>query len=94
MIRLELKEQLITECCSAYYLLSRYEKCLPKRFVWKASKSIRKDFKKGLKVINKKAEVYIELPKIESVGNGMYKETMETEKVNDTKEIVVSNLNM
>ena len=37
------------------------------------TKSFKKDLKKGLKIINKKVPLYIELPDYSKVGNGMYK---------------------
>jgi len=56
-----------------YSRLSYFEKCLPSSFKRIAIRTIRKDFKRGLKQINKKIEVYIELPKVEKVGEGMVK---------------------
>lgn len=89
MIRLDLKQKLISDCCNIYMLISRYNDCLSPRFKYLARKSINKDFKKGLKAINKKAAVYIELPTLQPEGNGMYSERYEN-KPEATKEIIVA----
>lgn len=74
MERLKQKAKLISDTIRVFSGISKYEKVLPRRFRKKAVTSLQSDFIKGLKQINKKIPVYIELPKLESCGNGMYKE--------------------
>lgn len=91
MIRIDLKEELLNDCCNIYANLSRYNACLPKRIKRIITKSLSKDFKKGLKVINEKAPIYIELPKLKEEYNGAYsKEYDETVQQSDSKEIIVT----
>ena len=71
MIRLDLKGQLIGECCALFETLGYFKECCPKSFNRRAVKTINKDFKKGVRAINEKAKVFIELPKFESKGNGV-----------------------
>lgn len=87
MLRLQAKSKLIKDCETIFEFLSMKEKCLSKKFNKLSRKSIYKDFKNGLKKINKRMPVYVELPKIKSEGNGMY--SME-EHSRKNKEIIVS----
>jgi len=79
-MRLDVKKELIEKCCSMFSRLSYYDKCLPRSFKRIAIRSIRCDFKRGLKQVNKKIKVYIELPKIKKVEEGMIKEERPTKK--------------
>ena len=65
MIRLDLKDSLIKETGSVYLYLSQLKKVLPWYVRFLASWSVYLDFKKGLRQINKKAKVYLELPKLQ-----------------------------
>ena len=62
---------------------------VPKSFYRKAVNTIRRDFNKGIKEINKKAKAYIELPKIKPEGNGMYSQEVKGLS-NENKEIIVT----
>lgn len=105
MIRLDEKKALIQNVLDIYSLMSRYtgdpnskEKgrfagCIPKKLKRRADKSILKDFIKGLRQIDKKCPVYIELAKLKKEGNGMYsEESVNTNPQVDTKEIIVSDV--
>lgn len=48
----------------------------------KARKDFLKDYFKGVRVINKKNPVYIEMPTLKEVGNGRYKQVAD-KKAND-----------
>lgn len=74
MQRLRLKIGLIHDCHIAFCDLAEKKNVSPKSFRRQAERSIKRDFRKGLKQIDKKVPVYFELPKYESVGNGMWKE--------------------
>ena len=105
MIRLDEKKILIQDVLDIYSLMSRYtgdpnskEKgrfagCIPKKLKKRADKSILRDFVKGLRQIDKKCPVYIELAKLKKEGNGMYSEvSVDTNPQVDTKEIIVSDV--
>ena len=74
MQRLRLKIGLIRDCHVAFCDLAEKKNVSPRSFRRKAERSIKRDFSKGLKQIDKKVPVFFELPKYESVGNGMWKE--------------------
>lgn len=71
MLRLKHKGKLIKDCIDLYSLLARYKAVTPKSFRRKSEKSINRDFVCGLRKINKNNPVYIEMPKVVSVGNGL-----------------------
>lgn len=89
MMRLDVKRELIENCCSMFSRLSYYDKCLPRSFKRLATRTIRSDFKRGLKQVNKKIKVYIELPKIKKVEEGMVKEERPTKKTASGEMIIV-----
>ena len=61
-----------------------------KPFLRVTRRSALKDYKKGLKKINKNIKVFVEMPKIKSVGNGMVEEVYpKTKKENKNKVIEV-----
>ena len=68
MKRLELKELLMLECINSYAVVHKFKACLPNRFYWRICRTINRDFKKGLRLINK--ETKIELPVIASNTDG------------------------
>lgn len=105
MIRLDEKKALIQDVLDIYSLMSRYtgdpnskEKgrfagCIPKKLKKRADKSILRDFIKGLRQIDKKCPVFVELAKLKKEGNGMYSEvTVNSNTDVDTKEIIVSDV--
>ena len=76
MIKLKTKSKLIKDTAGVYLFLSEKERGLSKQFVRYSRRSLLRDFKKGMRAINRKIPVYVELPKYEKKGNGMYtKET-------------------
>lgn len=97
MIRLNLKSDLINECCEIFLNINRFGQIdahgnsnLPKSFKKLAIKSVNRDFKKGLKEINKKASVFIELPQYEKINDGIYSKNYKNELLVD-KEIIIEN---
>ncbi len=74
MERLKQKAKLIADCTRIFAGISKNDRVLSRRFKRKASRTLENDFMKGLKQIDKKIPVYIEMPKLESCGNGMFKE--------------------
>lgn len=89
MIRLQLKIELIKECLSIFQIISARKECATPSFVRFSKKNILKDYKKGIRVIEKKAKVFVELPKINGEGNGMISEIYDNEDDTLSKEIVV-----
>lgn len=91
MLRLDEKDRLIKDFCSAFSNISRYTGqidpsgktqgryigCLPKKAVKVMHRTLTKDLVKGLKEIDKKFPTYIELPKLRKEGNGMYSENFD-----------------
>ena len=90
MKRLSNKGRLIDDCSLLFSGLSENREVLPKRFRKKCEKTILRDFIAGLKIINKKIPVYIEMPELKSVGNGMYREVDSETKEPITEEITIS----
>lgn len=74
MKRLQLKAKLIEDCSVIYEGLAKNREVLPKKFRKRSEMSVLRDFLKGIKIINKKCAVFVELPKIESCGNGLTRE--------------------
>lgn len=72
MIRLKVKGKLMKDSELVFEFLAKKEGCLTKGFLRFARKQILKDFKKGIKQINKKIPVFVELPKYEEKAPGVY----------------------
>ena len=85
MNRLDLKSTLIKDCSQIYLYVGRYKKSLPLSFRLKIKSTIQKDFKKGLKQINKKCPVYVELPKLKEEDYNSY-----SQEISNSREIVVT----
>lgn len=100
MKRLEQKGELIADITNVFQGISQnlqvYSKCGYYGFLFrrKAVKSVFKDFKKGLRVIEKKIPVYVELPKLEEKSNGGYVEHRANDPPGKTDEIVFDNIDM
>lgn len=92
MKRLINKGRLIDDCSFLFSSLAEKREVLPKIFRKKCEKTILRDFRKGISIINKKIPVYIELPKLESCGNGMYKEIDSRTKEPINNEITVTSM--
>ena len=90
MKRLKNKGRLIDDCSLLFCGLAEEREVLPKSFRRKCEKTILQDFKKGLRIINKKIPVYIEMPQLKSVGNGMYREVDSKTKEPLNDEVTVS----
>ena len=86
MIRLDLKSDLIDSCCGVFQVLAEYKKVAPRGFLRTAKRSIKQDFRKGLKIINKKCKVFIELPKMKEVSDNSYSK----ESSGEVEEVIVA----
>lgn len=73
MTRLSHKIQLLYDTTDMWKTIAQNRACYPKKYYRAYVKSILKDTKKGLREIDKKNGVYVEMPKLESVGNGQVK---------------------
>lgn len=91
MIRLDLKRCLIEDINRICVEIQRYAGATNKRFRRIAMWSINADFRKGLREINKKVPVLIELPNMKKEGNGAYSESHEN-KPAENKEIIVNSI--
>lgn len=90
MERLDLKILLISDTLIVFNKLKDFGANTPKSIVKMIQKNISKDLKAGLKIINKKVPVYIELPKYNSEGNGQYSLEKECSEQSDIKEIITT----
>lgn len=96
MKRLKAKAKLIKDVSSLFAGISKYKATFAdcgtygKLFKRKAVKTVYKDFVKGLKVINKKISVYVEMPKYKPEGDGAYSLHYDGEKKDEgNKEVIV-----
>ena len=85
MYRLNLKHSLIKECSDIFLYVSRFKMSLPLSFRLKIKRTIIRDFSKGLKQINKKCPIYVELPKLKTEDYKTYSSTL-----SDSTELVVT----
>ena len=74
MERLQNKGKLLEDCSYLFSQLSRFNATYPRGFYKKACKTIQRDFNKGIKIINKRIPVYVELPALKEYDNGMYQQ--------------------
>lgn len=92
MLKLRLKGKLINDVSSVFSEIAQnkgiYVECgrFGRRFKNKAVRSIYKDFCKGLKSLDKKIPVFIEIPKLQEYSNGTYEELHD----NDERTLVTS----
>ena len=65
-------------------------KTYPRGYERKKTRDIMKDVKKGIKIINKKVPLYIEMPTLKEVGNGQIKKVYDVDYKDkpDTDEII------
>ncbi len=94
MERLNQKGKLITDTSKVFEELAKRKEVYKtlgwrgKRFMSGAVKTVHKDFKLGLKKINKKIPVYVELPKLKSVGDsGVVSKTYDGETTPSSYEV-------
>lgn len=90
MLRLKAKGKLIKDVCDIVGVLQRNRNALPKSMYKVAEKSLKKDFKKGLKIVNQRIPIFIEMPELKKEGNGVYSVDKKTKTDNENKEIVVN----
>ena len=89
MIRLSHKGQLIDDCAEIYKRLAKDKEVLPKAFRKKAERTVTRDFMKGISVINKNNKIFVEMPKLEKVGNGIIKKVNSNTKNSVNNEVEV-----
>ena len=75
MIRLQFKATLIEDCTQLFCILAKSQGCTPKQFRDCSTKTIMRDFKKGLKQINKKIPVFVEVPEYSECTPSSYSKT-------------------
>lgn len=90
MERLDLKIQLINDTLGVFNSLKDFGANAPKSIVKCIERSICRDLKVGLRIINKKVPVYIELPKYKEEGNGQYSYEFDNVSSTETKEIITT----
>ena len=95
MERLKIKRQLMLDTSEIFEFFSKriavYKVCgrYGRKYLNNALKEVYKDYKKGVKQINEKIPVYIELPTYKKEGENMYSKNFDL-KGNSTKEITVT----
>lgn len=87
MDRFDEKKDLMMDYCHLVAELNRYD--LPKPMRRRFYREMNSDINKGLRDINKKIPVGIEMPTRELVGDGMYKERYLDEENANVRDIVV-----
>lgn len=90
MLKFSIKRKLIQEASDVLGFLMKRKQANPASFTRFATKTIMKDFKKGIRQINQKVPVYVELPKYEekSKGTGLFtKKYSDSFKYKETGEI-------
>lgn len=92
MLRLSEKRNLLEDCAVIFLGLSKYREVLPKKFRKKTTRSVMADFNRGLRIVNKRVPVYVELPLLEAKDNGVYREVNPKTKEPLTNELVVNTL--
>lgn len=90
MARLAHKIQLLYDTTEMWKIISQNRACYPKSYYKAYVKSIVKDSKKGLREIDKKNGVYVEMPTLKSVGNGQIKKVVQDEDILKDEEIEVN----
>lgn len=84
MIRLDEKLELLRQALEIQKELNKYANISSsKKLIKLFQKSVNSDVNKGLKVINKKNPIYIEMPKLIEEGSGMYSEQSEISNCED-----------
>ena len=92
MKRLQFKGKLIADTLVLFEELASKKEVVPKRLRKKSERTILQDFVKGLKQINQKCKVYIEMPEIQRCGNGMVREIDPKTKEPVNNEIQVTSI--
>lgn len=90
MERIRHKRKLILDTNSIFIELSKNQNIYPKGYYKKLQNEIKKDVMKGIKVINKKNPVFIEMPTLEQVGNGQIRERYSNADPPDDENITVN----
>lgn len=89
-IRLRYKIALFDAVEKEFRRTAENQKTYPKGYLKTKTKSIMKDVKSGLKTINKKNPLYLEMPKLEPVANGQVRKHYSDEEISGDDEIEVN----
>lgn len=90
MERLDLKSELIRDTLNLFNSLRDFGANAPKSIVKCIERSICRDLRVGLRQINRKVPVYIELPNYKEEGSGQYSYEYVNEPPPETKEIITT----
>lgn len=89
MLRAEIKSCLYFEYLKIFDSISNNSKLKgAKSFLRVTRRSILRDYKKGLRQINKKVPVFVELGKVKKVDEGMIKEVFPEAKKEKQNEVI------
>lgn len=91
-IRLRYKIALFDAVEKEFRRTAENQKTYPKGYLKTKTKSIMKDVKSGLKIINKKNPLYLEMPKLEPVANGQVKQVFSDDINNNKDDEILVNL--
>ena len=91
-IRLKYKIALFDAVESEFRRTSENQKTYPRGYLKTKVKSLIKDIKSGLKIINKKNPLYLEMPKLEPVANGQVKQVYSDNTNSNSDDEIVVNL--
>lgn len=88
MERIRHKRKLIMDTNDIFAQLSKVQTIYPKGYYRRLQREIKRDVFKGLKVINRKNPVFIEMPRLKQVGNGQIKAVKKDDLSEDDNIIV------
>lgn len=91
-IRLKYKIALFDAVESEFRRTSENQKTYPRGYLKTKIRSLIKDIKSGLKIINKKNPLYLEMPKLEPVANGQVKQVYSSDHNTSGDDEILVNL--
>jgi len=92
MERLSHKIQLLYDTTNMWKTIAQNRACYPKAYYKAYVKSILKDTKKGLKQIDKKNGVYVEMPTLKPIVDGQVQKVYDTDEVSMEDDLIDVNL--
>ena len=91
MLKTDIKIELYGQVIDAFVSMSANNEVKGARPLLRFTRrSILRDYKKAVRIVDKKIPVFVELPEYESVGNGMVKEVSDSEDASSTDLIEVN----
>lgn len=90
MERIRHKRKLIKDTNDIFAELSKFKTIYPRWYFRRMQNEIKKDVYKGIKVINKKNPVFIEMPTLKKVGNGQVVKTYGKEDIDHDETVNVN----